>query len=88
MRMRSSNLGDCGVLLGELGIKVSIRCILGLHKIYGSRVYAERRVDFTRFSRRKSTSSLELLERKRAHLVKMTVPADPIIKTFNVIKHL
>ena len=45
-------------------------------------------MDFTRFSRHKSTSSLELLERKRAHLVKMTVPADPIIKTFNVIKHL
>ena len=31
------------LLLGELETEVSIRCILGLHKIYGSRVYAERR---------------------------------------------
>lgn len=45
-------------------------------------------VDFTRFRRHKSTSSLKLLERKRAHLVKMTVPADSIVKTFNVIKHV
>ena len=46
------------------------------------------RVDFTRFRRHKSTSSLKLLERKRAHLVKMTVPADSIVKTFNVIKYV
>ena len=30
----------------------------------------------------------QLLERMRAHLVKMTVPADSIVKTFNVIKHI
>ena len=45
-------------------------------------------LDVTRFRRHKSTSSLKLLERKRAHLVKMTVPADSIVKTFNVIKHV
>jgi hypothetical protein len=30
-------------------------------------------MDFTRFCRHKSTSGLKLFERKRAHLVKMTV---------------
>ena len=45
-------------------------------------------VDVTRFRRRRSTSGLKLLERKRAHLVKMTVPANSIVKTFNVIKHV
>ena len=45
-------------------------------------------VDVTRFHRHKSTSGLKLLERKRAHLVKMTVPADSIVKTFNVVKHV
>lgn len=42
----------------------------------------------TRFRRHKSTSSLKLFERKRAHLVKMTVPAHSIVKTLNVIKHV
>ncbi len=45
-------------------------------------------MDVTRFHRHKSTSGLKLLERKRAHLVKMTVPADSIVKTFNVVKHV
>ena len=45
-------------------------------------------MDVTRFCRHKSTSSLKLLERKRAHLVKMTVPTDSIVETFNVIKHV
>ena len=45
-------------------------------------------LDFTRFCRHISTSSSKLLERERAHLVKMTVPADSIVKTFNVIKHI
>lgn len=45
-------------------------------------------LDFTRFRRHKSTSGLKLLERKRTHLVKMTVPADSIVKTLNVVKHV
>ena len=45
-------------------------------------------VDVTRYRRHISTSSLKLLERKRAHLVKMTVPADSIVETLNVIKHV
>lgn len=54
------------------------RVVSGLHAI----------VDVTRFCRHKSTSSSKLLERKRAHLVKMTVPTDSIVKTFNVIKNV
>jgi hypothetical protein len=45
-------------------------------------------IDVTRFRRLKSTSSLKLLERKRAHLIKITVPAHSIVKTLYVNKHV
>ena len=45
-------------------------------------------VDFTRFSRHISTSSSKSLECQRTQLVWAAVPADSIVKTFNVIKHV
>ena len=47
-----------------------------------------RQVDVTRFCRHISTSSSKLLKCHRAQLVKMTVPADSIVKPLNVIKHV
>ena len=44
-------------------------------------------VDFTRFCRQTSTSKLKLFKRKRAQLVKMTVPSHSIIETLNVVKY-
>ena len=62
--------------------------VLFMHRLISSSGMVGRLVDVTRFRRHKSTSGLKLLERKRAHLVKMTVPADSIVKTFNVVKHV
>jgi type I restriction enzyme R subunit len=45
-------------------------------------------VDLTRFHRHISASSTKLLECQRAQKVKMTVPADSIVETLNVIKHV
>ena len=45
-------------------------------------------LDVTRVRRHISASSLKLLERHRAQLVKMTVPADSIVETFDVIKYI
>ena len=45
-------------------------------------------VDLTRFHRHMSASSTKLLECQRAQKVKMTVPADSIVETLNVIKHV
>ena len=46
------------------------------------------RVDFTRIRRHKSTSGSKLFECQRAQLDKATVPADSIVKTLSVIKHV
>ena len=51
-------------------------------------VYANVVLDFIRFCRQISTSSLKLLECQRAQLVQVTVPADSIVETLNVIKHI
>ena len=45
-------------------------------------------LDVTRFCRHISTSSSKLLKCHRAQLVKMTVPANSIVKPLNVIKHV
>ena len=45
-------------------------------------------VDFPRFCRHISTSSLKLLKRPRAQLVEVTVPADSIVEPLDVIKHI
>ena len=45
-------------------------------------------LDFPRFRRHISTSSLKLLECQRAQLVEVTVPADSIVKPLDVIKHI
>ena len=45
-------------------------------------------MDFTRFRRQISTSSSKLLECKRAHLVKMTVPKDSMVETINLIERI
>jgi hypothetical protein len=45
-------------------------------------------LDFTRFSRQFSTSSSKLLEVHRAQLVEMAVPANAIVETLDVVKHI
>ena len=45
-------------------------------------------MDFTRFCRHKSTLGSKLLECQQAQLDKAPVPADSIVKTLNVIKHI
>ena len=45
-------------------------------------------LDLTRFYRHISASSTKLLECQRAQKVKMTVPADSIVETLNVVKHI
>ena len=45
-------------------------------------------VDLTRFRRHMSASSTKLLECQRAQKVKMTVPADSIVETLDVIEHV
>lgn len=45
-------------------------------------------VDLTRFRRHISASSTKLLECQRAQQVKMTVPADSIVETLDVIEHV
>ena len=43
----------------------------------------QKHMDVTRFRRHKSTSSLKLLERKGAHLVKMSYPRTEIENFWN-----
>ena len=45
-------------------------------------------VDLTRFHRHVSAPSKKLLECQRAQKVKMTVPADSIVETLDVIEHV
>jgi len=45
-------------------------------------------LDFTRFHSQISISSLKLLKCQRAQLDKVPVPADSIVETLNVIKHI
>ena len=45
-------------------------------------------LDLTRFRRHISASSTKLLECQRAQKVKMTVPADSIVETLDVIEHV
>jgi hypothetical protein len=47
-----------------------------------------RKLDFPRFRRHISTSSLKFLKRPRAQLVEVTVPADSIVKPLDVFKHI
>ncbi len=51
-------------------------------------VQQEFKMDFPRFCRHISTSSLKLLECPRAQLVEVTVPADSIVKPLDVFKHI
>ena len=45
-------------------------------------------LDFTRFRRHKSTSSLKLLEVHRTQLVDVAVSAGAIVKTLDVVEHI
>lgn len=47
-----------------------------------------RTMDLTRFHRQISASSTKLLEHRWAQKVKMTVPADSIVETLDVIEHI
>ena len=61
--------------------------IAGLGDFWVSRINGAD-LDLTRFYRHISASSAKLLEHRWAQKVKMTVPADSIVETLDVIEHI
>ena len=91
--MSAPPTGQFSVGVNKLALKFFVqlyeveREVRGHDALQRKRIRQER-VDLTRFHRHISASSTKLLECQRAQKVKMTVPADSIVETLDVVEHV